>query len=143
LSSEETELFTFDFVLPQSTPTSPLRSCPNSCVIIFFSALSGFGYVEPGSTSSSSSNPIQPPAGAFNPGQPVHDNLLNSGAAAGLNPIEEEKVIKMKQLEEQWARQKRPKDGAWMRSNRNQREVRRKPLADSRFQRQREQGGRE
>lgn len=103
-----------------------------TCVIIFFSALSGLGYEEPETTPSSSV------AGEpeFDVGKPVFDG---QGVGGSGTSDEEERVERMKRLEEQWAKQKRPKDGAWMKSQRNQREIRRKPLAGSRFQRQRQQ----
>jgi hypothetical protein len=72
-------------------------------VIIFFSALSGLGYEEPETTPSSSV------AGEpeFDVGKPVFDG---QGVGGSGTSDEEERVERMKRLEEQWAKQKRPKD---------------------------------
>ena len=69
-----------------------------SCVVIFFSALSGLGYEEPNSTPSSQVDEKE-----FDVGRPVFDGK-------GMGEEQEEKVERMKRLEQQWAKQKRPKD---------------------------------
>ncbi|WRT70590.1 uncharacterized protein IL334_007588 [Kwoniella shivajii] len=92
-----------------------------SCTIVFFSALAGVGYREPSldsvSTSTSNSNALPPGPGEFRVGGPVFDDRK------GL----ERRIAEQRALEESWAKKRRPKDGAWMRKQRDDKAIRRKP----------------
>lgn len=95
-----------------------------SCVLVFFGALTGFGYVDPDSPSLSRSLSSSIDGVAeFVSGQPVFDKALGSE--------EETRLEEMRRLEEEWGKKKRPKDGAWMKKQRDQRAVRRVPLPSS------------
>jgi hypothetical protein len=76
----------------------------HSCLVVFFSALAGIGYVDPDSLPSSSiSNALAPvEAAEFVPGLPVFD--MSEEQARRL------KIEEQRDLEIQWAKKKRPKD---------------------------------
>ncbi|KAK8850430.1 hypothetical protein IAR55_004348 [Kwoniella newhampshirensis] len=107
-----------------------------SCTIVFFSALAGVGYVEPPPTDSLADGTLINPGGAggapvagggegdaaFKIGRPVFDPSEDQ-RKLGL----ERKIAEQRALEEAWARKKRPKDGAWMRKQRDDKAIRRKP----------------
>ncbi|WVW80974.1 hypothetical protein I302_102965 [Kwoniella bestiolae CBS 10118] len=94
-----------------------------SCTIVFFSALAGVGYHEPLPDSLVSSSPVGSGAeananpGEFRVGGPVFDDRK------GL----ERRIAEQRALEEAWAKKRRPKDGAWMRKQRDDKAIRRKP----------------
>ncbi|WVQ70588.1 hypothetical protein IAR50_000107 [Cryptococcus sp. DSM 104548] len=94
-----------------------------SCTIVFFSALAGIGYVEP-VPSDGLDVPAAPSSGAEVPeykfGGPVFDPVNDRQRL-------ERKMAEQRALEEAWARKKRPKDGAWMRKQRDDKAVRRVP----------------
>jgi hypothetical protein len=80
-----------------SPPSPPLLASIASCLVIFFSALAGVGYVDPDATAL--------PAAEFIPGSPVFD--------AGADQLELARVAMLaeqKELERSWQRKKRPKD---------------------------------
>ncbi|WWC65145.1 uncharacterized protein I303_107759 [Kwoniella dejecticola CBS 10117] len=89
-----------------------------SCTIVFFSALAGVGYHEPTIDSTTPSTPgaAQPANPEFRVGGPVFDDHK------GL----ERRIAEQRALEESWARKRRPKDGAWMRKQRDDKAIRRK-----------------
>ncbi|WVQ63171.1 uncharacterized protein L199_001322 [Kwoniella botswanensis] len=93
-----------------------------SCTIVFFSALAGVGYHEPLPDSLSGVGSPTPTEAIANPGEfrvggPVFDDRK------GL----ERRIAEQRALEESWARKRRPKDGAWMRKQRDDKAIRRKP----------------
>lgn len=80
-----------------------------SCVIIFFTALTGLGYVDPDAVSSPATTlpDLDAPEVDFMPGQPVFD----AGVAHAPGTSQEEvRRAEMRKLEQEWSRQKRPKD---------------------------------
>ncbi|WWD20613.1 hypothetical protein CI109_105089 [Kwoniella shandongensis] len=98
-----------------------------SCTIVFFSALAGVGYVEPPLTEALVDGPGGGSAGGavpFKPGGPVFDPSADQ-RNLGL----EKRIAEQRALEEAWARKRRPKDGAWMRKQRDDKAVRRVPTA--------------
>ena len=70
----------------------------NSCLVIFFSALAGVGYVDPDAALLSS-------ASAFVPGAPVFHARADQADLARVSMLEDQK-----ELETLWQRKKRPKD---------------------------------
>jgi hypothetical protein len=70
-----------------------------SCVVVFFSALTGVGYVEPPSEGLSVDDP------EFKLGQPVFDPKEDSIAIARLRQWEA-----LRELEQEWSKKKRPQD---------------------------------
>ncbi|KAJ9127019.1 hypothetical protein QFC24_001250 [Naganishia onofrii] len=83
-----------------------------ACVMIFFGALSGIGFSD---TTTATSD-----------GHHVNGQLSEERMVMLL----EEKHREMKKLENEWAARRRTsKDGAWMKANRDQKAIRRKPLA--------------
>ncbi|GHJ87393.1 hypothetical protein NliqN6_3795 [Naganishia liquefaciens] len=85
-----------------------------ACVMIFFGALSGIGYTDNTEKALSADEML------------VHAMKTDQQFSADL----EAKLGEMKRLENEWAAKRRTaKDGAWMKSNRDQKAIRRKPLA--------------
>ncbi|KAJ9098644.1 hypothetical protein QFC21_004292 [Naganishia friedmannii] len=83
-----------------------------ACVMIFLGALSGLGFSDTTLTAKD--------------GHHMNGQLSEERMAMLL----EEKHREMKKLENEWAARRRTsKDGAWMKSNRDQKAIRRKPLA--------------
>ena len=72
------------------------RAAP-SCLIIFFSALAGVGYVDP--------EAAHLPAAEFIPGLPVYDARADQAELARMRMAEEQK-----ELERAWQKKKRPQD---------------------------------
>ncbi|TYJ55635.1 hypothetical protein B9479_003667 [Cryptococcus floricola] len=99
-----------------------------SCTIVFFSALAGVGYVEPAPSDALDIVAAAPSSGAEVPeykfGGPVFDPVNDRQRL-------ERKMAEQRALEEAWARKKRPKDGAWMRKQRDDKAVRRVPTPAS------------
>ncbi|ORY26580.1 hypothetical protein BCR39DRAFT_540631 [Naematelia encephala] len=102
-----------------------------SALVIFFSALAGIGYVDPDDASLASPVDTLTPeaveaaavaAAEFQPGAPVFDPSEDQVELARRKKIEEQR-----ELERQWQRKKRPKDGAWMQKQRDDKAVRRVP----------------
>ncbi|KAJ9106846.1 hypothetical protein QFC19_002974 [Naganishia cerealis] len=84
--------------------------------MIFFGALSGVGFSDTTSVPSTDSHHLS--------AQLAVDSDERSTMAL------EEKLREMKKLENEWAARRRTaKDGAWMKANRDQKAIRRKPLA--------------
>ncbi|WWC72483.1 uncharacterized protein I206_106445 [Kwoniella pini CBS 10737] len=88
-----------------------------SCTIVFFSALAGVGYHEPTIDLTIPTTSVETTNPEFRVGGPVFDDHK------GL----ERKIAEQRALEESWAKKKRPKDGAWMRKQRDDKAIRRKP----------------
>ncbi|RXK40664.1 hypothetical protein M231_02121 [Tremella mesenterica] len=85
-----------------------------TCLVVFFSALAGVGYVDETAITNGSVE--------FVPGSPVHDSSVDR-----LRPDLERKMEEQRELERQWQRKKRPKDGAWMQKQRDDKAIRRIP----------------
>ncbi len=68
-----------------------------SCLVIFFSALAGIGYVDPEATPTA--------AAEFIPGSPVFDSRVDQVEVERNRMLEEHRA-----LEQMWQRKKRPKD---------------------------------
>ncbi len=78
-----------------------------SCVLVFFGALTGYGYVDPDSANLSLSlSTSLDGVSEFVPGQPVFDKSVARD--------EESRLEKMRRLEEEWGKQKRPKDVSYL-----------------------------
>ncbi|XAO22153.1 hypothetical protein I312_100919 [Cryptococcus bacillisporus CA1280] len=95
-----------------------------SCTIVFFSALAGIGYQEPlpvdSADVSTAPTVAAGEAGGFKFGGPVFDPANDK--------LHLERVMaEQRELEEAWARKRRPKDGAWMRKQRDDKAIRRVP----------------
>ncbi|KAI5452150.1 hypothetical protein NCC49_001088 [Naganishia albida] len=91
-----------------------------ACVTIFFGALCGIGYSEGADSTTGSGASIRKHTFG-KPDQPVR-----------FTPDLEDKLREMKKLENEWAAKRRTaNDGAWMKANRDQKAIRRKPLANT------------
>ncbi|ORX41113.1 hypothetical protein BD324DRAFT_613233 [Kockovaella imperatae] len=85
-----------------------------SCLVIFFSALAGIGYVpEEGELAHHAKSP----------------RAVVSAVAQDLQVFNGKKFQEQRELEQEWAKKKRPKDGAWMAQVRDDKAVRRRPNA--------------
>ncbi|KAJ9113765.1 hypothetical protein QFC20_001791 [Naganishia adeliensis] len=90
------------------------------CVTIFFGALCGIGYSEGADAVTGS-------------GSSIHKHSFGtSDQPQRFTPELEDKLREMKKLENEWAAKRRTaNDGAWMKANRDQKAIRRKPLANT------------
>ncbi|WVR08510.1 hypothetical protein IAU60_005565 [Kwoniella sp. DSM 27419] len=92
-----------------------------SCTLVFFSALAGVGYHEPLDSVSPTAGGTPAAVAAAGPGEfrvggPVFDDRTASL---------ERRIAEQRALEESWAKKRRPKDGAWMRKQRDDKAIRR------------------
>ncbi|KAL7422696.1 hypothetical protein Q5752_001987 [Cryptotrichosporon argae] len=97
-----------------------------TALVVFFSALAGIGYVDPDArlVAASAAGAGGPDGGAgpqFRLGGPVFHNA---------DRAREVVLAEQKQLEEEWARKKRPNAGAWMQKQRDDKAVRLGPKAN-------------
>ncbi|WVN89657.1 uncharacterized protein L203_104887 [Cryptococcus depauperatus CBS 7841] len=92
-----------------------------SCIVVFFSALTGVGYTGPISMDPLDAVAAPSTDGGFILGEPGFD-LTNDRLRL------ERKMAEQKALEEAWVRMSRPMDGAWMRQQRDHKAVRRVPV---------------
>ncbi|WVQ95550.1 hypothetical protein IAU59_002647 [Kwoniella sp. CBS 9459] len=105
-----------------------------SCTIVFFSALAGVGYHEPLDTSTAVSGGLNPTGGAGGPAGGAGAGPGGSGEFRVGGPVFDEggrglerRIAEQRALEEAWAKKRRPKDGAWMRKQRDDKAIRRRP----------------
>ncbi|WVF67990.1 hypothetical protein IAT40_002752 [Kwoniella sp. CBS 6097] len=107
-----------------------------SCTIVFFSALAGVGYHEPLETSTAVPGAPNSGGGAGTPAGGSGAGPGGSGEFRVGGPVFDEggrglerRIAEQRALEEAWAKKRRPKDGAWMRKQRDDKAVRRRPTA--------------